>query len=208
MTVADNTQLDYETATSHTVYIKATSADGSTSQQSFTVNLTDANESGVGAISDTDASGNNVDENATVGTVVGVTAFATDPDGTDTVTYSLSNDAGGLFAIDPNTGVVTVAGALDRETAASYNIEVTATSSDTSTSVQSYTITINDLDEFDITPISDSDATIDAVDENAGRDPRRGSEPDRRDGLLGGGSPRRPRRHSGGCRRTRASGAR
>ena len=167
VTVADNTQLDYESATSHTVYVKATSADGSTSQESFTVNLTDANEAGVGAISDTDAAANAVIENVAPGTVVGVTAFADDPDGTDTVSYSLSDDAGGLFAIDATTGVVTVAGALDRETAASYNIEVTATSSDLSTSVQSYTININDIDEFDVSAVSDSDVSANSVSESA-----------------------------------------
>ena len=39
-----------------------------------------------------------------------MTAFADDADGTDTVSYSLDDDAGGRFAIDANTGVVTVAG--------------------------------------------------------------------------------------------------
>ena len=65
---------------------------------------------------------------------MGVTAFASDGDTGDSVTYSLSVDAGGLFAIDANTGEVTVAGALDAETATSHTIEVTATSSDGSTS--------------------------------------------------------------------------
>ena len=51
--------------------------------------------------------------------MVGVTAFADDADGTDTVSYSLDDDAGGRFAIDANTGVVTVAGGIDREAAAS-----------------------------------------------------------------------------------------
>ena len=63
---------------------------------------------------------------------VGVTALATDGDATDTITYSLVDDAGGRFAIDSGTGVVTVAGAIDREAAASYDITVRATSSDTS----------------------------------------------------------------------------
>ena len=43
-------------------------------------------------------------ENAAVGTAVGVTAFADDADGSDTVTYSLDDDAGGRFTIDANTG--------------------------------------------------------------------------------------------------------
>ena len=167
VTVADNSQLDYETATSHTVYVKATSADGSEATESFTVNLTDADEFDVGAISDTDASANAVDENASVGTVVGVTALATDPDGSDTVSYTLSDDAGGLFAIDANTGVVTVAGAIDREAAASHDIEVTATSTDGSTSVQSFTIAVNDVDEFNISATSDVDGSANTVAESA-----------------------------------------
>jgi CubicO group peptidase (beta-lactamase class C family) len=51
-----------------------------------------------------------VAENAANGVVVGLTAQASDPDG-DPVTYSLSNNAGGRFAIDPSTGIVTVANA-------------------------------------------------------------------------------------------------
>ena len=42
--------------------------------------------------------------------------------GSDTVSYSLSNDAGGLFAIDAVSGVVTVAGSLDREAASSTTL--------------------------------------------------------------------------------------
>ncbi|MEZ5670017.1 MAG: cadherin repeat domain-containing protein [Alphaproteobacteria bacterium] len=38
VTVADASLLDYETATSHTVTVQATSTDGSTSTQTFTVN--------------------------------------------------------------------------------------------------------------------------------------------------------------------------
>ena len=63
--------------------------------------------------------------------------------------------------------MVTVAGLIDREAGAIRSITVRATSDDGSTTTQSYTITINDVDEFDITPIGDSDAAADAVDENA-----------------------------------------
>ncbi len=68
--------------------ILATSDDGSTSSQSFTINVTDVNEGAIGAVSDTDATADAVDEDAIVGTTVGVTANATDPDAGDTVTYS------------------------------------------------------------------------------------------------------------------------
>ena len=64
---------------------------------------------------------------------VGVTALAADADATNnTITYTLDDNAGGRFAIDGITGVVTVADGtlLDREAAASHNITVRATSSD------------------------------------------------------------------------------
>ena len=131
--------LDAETAGSHTIEVTATSTDGSTSTQTFTIDVNDVNETAISAVSDTDGSGNTVAENAAIGTAVGITTLATDADVTDTVTYSLSSNPGGFFAIDANTGIVTVAGALDAETATSHTIEVTATSTDGSTSTQSFT---------------------------------------------------------------------
>ncbi len=165
--VASGASFDHETEASIDITVTATSTDGSTSQQTFTLAVTDVNESGVGAISDTDANADSVMENAANGTVVGVTAFASDGDATDSVTYSLSDDAGGRFTIDGSTGVVTVDGVIDREAAADYTIEVTATSTDGSTSTQSYTIAIGDQDEFDVTAVTDSDAGANTLAENA-----------------------------------------
>jgi len=165
--VTVNAALDYETSTSHSVTVRATSTDGSFSTQSFTIDVTDVNESGVSAISDTDGDPDAVGENSAIGTTVGVTAYANDPDGTDTVSYSLDDNAGGRFAINSTTGVVTVASGIDREAASSYDITVRATSTDTSFTTKTFTITIGDVDEFDVTAPSDTDGTADAVDENA-----------------------------------------
>ena len=165
--VTVNSALDYETATSHSVTIRATSSDGSFSTQSFSIAVTDVNESGITAISDTDAAADLVLENSANGTAVGLTAFADDADGTDTVSYSLDDNAGGRFAIHATTGVVTVAGGIDREAAGSYDITVRATSSDTSTTTRTFTITIGDVDEFDVTTPADSNVAANAVDENA-----------------------------------------
>ena len=168
VTVADTSLLDYETATSHDVTVTATSSDGSTSNETFTINLTDdTSEASVGAVTDSDASGNSVDESASNGAVVGITALASDADGTDSVTYSLFDDAGGLFAIDANTGVVTVAGSLDAETATSHNITVLATSTDGTTSNATFAIAVNDLNETAISAISDSDGATNQVSEAA-----------------------------------------
>ncbi len=167
VTVAPGANIDFETATSHTIEVTATSSDGSTSAQSFTISVNDANEM-VGTITDTDAATNEVTENATGGTVVGITAFADDPDAGDTVSYSLSSNPGSLFQIDPTSGVVTVApGAnIDFESATSHTIEVTATSSDGSTSAQSFTISVNDANEM-VGTITDTDGATNEVTENA-----------------------------------------
>ena len=170
VTVAPGASIDFETATSHSIEVTATSTDGSTSTQTFSIGVTDDNsEFTVSAVTDSNAAPNSVAENATVGTLVGITAFASDADGSDTVSYSLSDDAGGLFQIDSATGVVTVApgASIDFETATSHSIEVTATSTDGSTSTQTFSIGVtDDTSEFSVSAITDSDAAANTVDEN------------------------------------------
>ncbi len=129
VTVADGTLLDREAAASHNITVRATSSDGSFNTAGMTINLNDVDEFDVGVVTDSDAATNAVDENAANGTVVGVTALASDADATNnTITYTLDDDAGGRFTIDGSTGVVTVADGtlLDREAAASHNITVRA----------------------------------------------------------------------------------
>ncbi len=168
VSVAAGASFDRETESAITIGVTATSQDGSSSTQSFAITVNDADEFDVTPISDTNAAANAVTENATIGTTVGITAFASDGDATNSgVTYSLTDDAGGRFAINSTTGVVTVAGAIDREAGATQAITVRATSADGSIATQSYTITVNDADEFDVTPISDTNAAANAVTENA-----------------------------------------
>ena len=160
--------LDYEAASSHAITVRATSQDGSTTTQAYTITLSDVNEGGVGAISDGNATADSVAENAALGSAIGLTATAADPDGTDAVSYSLDDDAGGRFAIDAGTGIVTVAGAIDRESVgASLTLVVRATSTDSSFQTRSFTVSIGDVDEFSVTPPVDSNAAADSVAENA-----------------------------------------
>jgi len=166
ITVSDNTNLDYEATQQYVLTVEA--SDGSnTNTAAITIDVTDVNEAAVGAISDTDAAGDSAAENANVGDTVGITAFASDPDGTDTVTYSLSDNAGGLFTIDANTGVITVANALDYESATSHSVTVLATSSDTSTSSAAFTINVTDINESAVGPVTDNNAAANTVAEDA-----------------------------------------
>ena len=150
------------------ITVRATSADGSYTDQVFSIAINDLDEFNTGAISDNNGTGNAVDENATSGTVVGITAQANDADATNNaITYSLFDDDGGNFAIHANTGVVTTATTLNREAlGATRNITVRATSADGSYTDQVFSIAINDLDEADVSAPVDTDAATNAVDEN------------------------------------------
>jgi len=111
----------------------------------------------VTAPTDADGADNQIDENAGVGSTVGITAAASDPNSGDTITYSLSSNPGGLFAIDAETGVVTTAANIDFETTGgSVEIEVTATSSDGSSEATTFEVAIGDVDEAP----EASDATV------------------------------------------------
>ncbi|MDZ4848818.1 MAG: cadherin domain-containing protein [Pirellulaceae bacterium] len=104
--------------------------------------------SDVGPVADSSLVANQVNENSPVGTSVGLTALAIDPDPGQTVTYSLTDNAGGRFAINPTTGVVTVAGPLDYETTTSHSITILATSSDSTTSIAVFVINVLNVAEF------------------------------------------------------------
>jgi len=129
---------------------------------------------GVTVPSDTDASTNTIAENATNGSTVGITASATDGDGTNnTVTYSLTDNAGGRFTIDSTTGVVTVVDGtlLNFEIAQSHNITVQATSSDTSTATQTFTIVVTDVNEATNTIVSITPLDANKAEGNSGTTP-------------------------------------
>lgn len=78
-------------------------------------------------LTDSNALDNVVNEGAPNGTPVGITA-APPTSAVGSLTYSLMSNAGGRFAIDPSTGVVTVANGslLDFETATAHTIAVLA----------------------------------------------------------------------------------
>ncbi len=172
VTVADAGQIDFETNTSHNITVRATSSDGSFTTQGYTVAIADDTaEASISAISDTDGNANSFSESATNGTAIGITAFASDADGSDTVTYSLDDNAGGRFAINASTGVITIANdtLIDYESATSHNITVRATSSDGSFTTQGYTVGVaDDTSEFSVTAITDSDGAANTISESDG----------------------------------------
>ncbi|MFK7794939.1 MAG: cadherin domain-containing protein, partial [Gammaproteobacteria bacterium] len=124
----------------------------------------------IGDVSDADSNANQVNESASIGDFIGVTAFADDLDANDSVVYSLSENPNNAFAIDPVTGVVTIAdpSGLDFETAATMQIEVTATSTDGSSNALSFDIVVSDDNtEFSVSAVTDSDASVNTINESA-----------------------------------------
>src|SRR6185295_15565172 len=107
ITVADGTLLDAESATSHDVTVLATSSDGSTQSATYAIAVTNVADNPV-VLVDSNAAVNTVAENAANGTVVGITALGSDADLGTSVSYTLTDDAGGRFAIDGTSGVITV----------------------------------------------------------------------------------------------------
>ena len=109
---------------------------------------TDALGHDISQVTDSDDSNNSVAENSDVGTYTGITLKATDEDG-DAIQYSVDSDS---FTVNENGEIVT-AKVLDFETKESYTFDVTATSADGSTSTETVTIDVADLDD-NLTPSS------------------------------------------------------
>lgn len=119
VTVANGAPLDYETVSSHIITVRVADQGGLFFDKAFTISVTNANDAPTGAT----MTGGTVAENAANGTVIGTVA-GVDPDAGSAFTYALVDNAGGRFAINASTGVVTVANGalLDYETAASQTI--------------------------------------------------------------------------------------
>nr|WP_286196893.1 cadherin domain-containing protein [Thalassotalea sp. G20_0] len=104
--------------------------------------------------------GQQVDENAQPGTIVGQVAGASDPDG-DAFFYSLTDSADGRFAIDASTGVISVASALDYETAASHQLTVRVTDQTGGFDEQMFVVSL--VNDQNVAPILLQDTDYSAV---------------------------------------------
>ena len=153
ISVADASQLDYETTpTSYNLLVTVSDGETTSSAETVTINVNDLNDN-TPAI--TASQSFSIDENSANATSVGTVA-ATDADATAT-TYQDWTITGGntnsAFAIDPDTGELTVntSSELDTETTPSYSLSITV--SDGANTASAETVTINVTDLNDNTPI-------------------------------------------------------
>ncbi|MEO6196034.1 MAG: cadherin domain-containing protein [Thermoanaerobaculia bacterium] len=146
ITVANSSALDFETNPSFSLTVQVTD-DGSpvlSDTAAVTINLADTSEPPV-----VNPATFAVAENSPNGTGVGTVTF-TDGDTGQTHTFSiLGGNTGGTFAIDPSTGVITVANsaALDFETTPTFSLTVQVTDSGSQSGTATITINVSNLNE-------------------------------------------------------------
>lgn len=144
----DGIAADYEQGEVLHFKLMASDPEDLSYEKEFNVNITndpyDDNNFAVSKPIDNDTTPNEIIESASLGTVVGITAFSEDEDlSNNEVSYTLTNNPNDLFAINANTGVVTVSGSLDYETLNSHNITIKSLSEDGSTNSSDFQITVN-----------------------------------------------------------------
>ena len=113
-------------------------------------NLSVQSATGAGFIASTPIVDLNIDEHTTNGTQVGyVIPTDSGSDAAESFTFALLDDASGRFAIDANTGEITVADAsqLDFEANSSHDINVEVTGADNISYNEVVTIIVNDLND-------------------------------------------------------------
>lgn len=162
---------NFETKPSVSFTLTATDTAGNASSpQTVTLTITNVNE----APTDISLSASTVAENAAVSTVVGALT-RTDPDAGDSGTWSLTNDAGGKFAISGSNLVVN--GALNFEAASSHSVTVRYTDTLGLTYDEAFTITVTNVNEaplitsgssFSVAEDTMAVATLTATDPDAG----------------------------------------
>jgi hypothetical protein len=117
---------------------------GLTFDKGFTITLSNVNETPTNIT----LTASMVAENAANGTAIG-TAAGVDPDAGATFNYSLTDNAGGRFAINASTGALTVANGalLNYEAATSHAIAVRVTDQGGLTFDKAFTVTVINVNE-------------------------------------------------------------
>ncbi|MGY4458581.1 beta strand repeat-containing protein [Bradyrhizobium sp. LB13.1] len=138
--VVTTAPLDFEQAISHQITVQVTDHSGATFEKNFVVTTTNVNETPTAVA----LSNSSISENGAPYSVVG-NLSTVDPDATDTASYTLLDDAGGLFALVANQVVATAP--LDFEQAASHQVTVRATDAGGLTIDRTFVIATTNVDE-------------------------------------------------------------
>ncbi|MEW8587277.1 MAG: Ig-like domain-containing protein, partial [Candidatus Thiodiazotropha sp.] len=141
--------LDSDQDNLYQVQVLVADGNGGTDRQTFTIEVTDVDEFDVGLLIDTEETPDTISQSDSLHDGIGITVWAEDPDSSNNqITYSLDDDSNGLFSIDPSSGVVALASAVENRDASQFEITVRATSADGSYSLKSFIISLNNLIEL------------------------------------------------------------
>ena len=99
--------IDYETSVGHSYDVTVQATDGTLISTTQTFTIAVSNVAPTTPVDNDGGAGGSILEGSATGIAVGITGFSTDPAST-TVTYSLTDDAGGRFQINGPSGVVSV----------------------------------------------------------------------------------------------------
>jgi hypothetical protein len=159
ISVANSTVLDREALANITLQLTVSDGLNVSNAQNVTITLNDVND--VAPLIDANQSFA-VFENNLNGTVVGTVA-ASDGDVTPTTFQNWTITSGNVnnaFAIDPQTGQISVANAtaLDREAVAAFSLQFTVSDGVQASVPQTVTIVVNDVN--DVVPVIDANQTF------------------------------------------------
>ena len=133
--------LDYEATASYTLTVRAVAGDGDAGTATVTITVTDVAEPPAFGEASYAFS---IAEDAAAGAAVGTVTATVRANGA--VSYAITaGNADGAFAIDADSGAITVAGTLDHATTASYTLTVSA-SHGVSTTTAPVTITVTEAE--------------------------------------------------------------
>ncbi|MFZ4068935.1 MAG: cadherin domain-containing protein, partial [Caulobacterales bacterium] len=165
---------------SHRIGVRVVDSAAHVAESYFDVAVSNVNEAPLTPTFDGVAS---LSESAEVGHIVGVFQ-AVDPDRGDSVTYSLLDNAGGRFEIDPTTGQITLLRAnLDHETSPQLSVRVRATDSGGLSAESILAIEVTDEEEAPTAIRLISGGEVDLSAEGAPVAVFEATDPDRGDSL-------------------------
>jgi gliding motility-associated-like protein len=140
-----NAIFNYESAATYSIRIKTTDAFNASFQQTFTINILDAND----APTDISLSNNLVNENSVIGTTIG-SFGSSDQDANNTFVYSLVAGTGATdnasFSILGSN--LRSASSLDYEAKSSYSIRVKTNDGNGGVFEKVFTISVNDINDL------------------------------------------------------------
>ena len=163
--------LDYETKTSHSVTVSVSDGNGGSDSIAVTINVTDVAENTAPSFS-SETTTRSIAENTGSGVDIGDAVFATDPDTTDTLEYSLGGTDASSFSINSASGQLRTSAALNYEDTTSYSVTVSVSDGNGGSDSIAVTINITNVNEApaftDSSPASRSIAENTATDQNIG----------------------------------------